>query len=251
MVSHALWTALGAPPIATHPTITLVGDAGGVFQVIGVTPSEGQWDQNKQLWMLYDSYRARVDALPAETTVVWEMWVSEDLAPQIGPLVASGLRAAAGDDLEVTVNRTDWGSRPDAQASSAIFEIVTGSVAVLILLLGGLGLVNIQLVAMRQRIREIGVRRTFGATAGRVFTTVLLESVVATAVAGVIGIVLAVAVLRTPLVLNLFAGMQDVPPFPLRAALVGLIASVAVGALAGFLPALVAVRARVIDTLRV
>jgi len=117
--------------------------------------------------------------------------------------------------------------------------------------LGGLGLVNIQLVAMRQRIREIGVRRSFGATAGRIFTAVLLESVVATAVAGVVGIVLAVAVMRTPMVLTMFGALQDVPPFPVRAAITGLIASVVIGALAGFLPALVAVRSRVIDTLRV
>ena len=74
---------------------------------------------------------------------------------------------------------------------------------------------------------------------------------VAAAVAGVVGIVLAVAVMRTPMVLTMFGALQDVPPFPVRAAITGLIASVVIGALAGFLPALVAVRSRVIDTLRV
>jgi len=192
-----------------------------------------------------------VDSLPADTGVTWELWVPEEIVPTVGALLASDVRAAAGDAVQVSVTRTDWGSRPDAQASAAMFELVTGSIAVLILVLGGLGLVNIQLVAMRQRIREIGVRRSFGATAGRIFTAVLLESVVATAVAGVVGIVLAVAIMRTPMVLAMFGALQDVPPFPVRAAITGLIASVAIGALAGFLPALVAVRSRVIDTLRV
>jgi len=83
-----------------------------------------------------------------------------------------------------------------------------------------------------------------------VFFSVLLESVVATAVAGVVGIALAIATLKAPFVEGLFQGMQDIPPFPLRAAIVGLVAAVAIGALAGFIPALVAVRAKVIDALR-
>jgi putative ABC transport system permease protein len=132
-----------------------------------------------------------------------------------------------------------------------MMQLITGSIAGIVLLLGGLSLVNIQLVAMRQRIREIGVRRSFGATGGRIFTAVMLESVVATTVAGIAGIAIAVAIMRSPMVMDgLFMGMQDVPPFPLGAAVTGLIAAVAVGALAGFIPAMVALRVRVIDAIR-
>ena len=49
---------------------------------------------------------------------------------------------------------------------------------------------------------------------------------------------------------SLFAGLQDVPAFPFGAAVLGLVASVAVGALAGLIPALVALRVRVIDAIR-
>ena len=87
------------------------------------------------------------------------------------------------------------------------------------LLLGGLGLVNIALVTVRYRIREIGIRRSFGATSGRVFFGVLLESVVATVVAGLVGVVLAVAIIKNIPVERVFgAGIQDMPPFPLSAA---------------------------------
>ena len=104
---------------------------------------------------------------------------------------------------------------------------------------------------MRQRIREIGVRRSFGATGVRIFTAVMLESVVATTVAGFAGIMLAVAVMRTLIDLGLmFPELQDVPSFPLGAALGGLAATVAVGALAGLVPALVALRVKVIDAIR-
>ncbi|MDL9980365.1 ABC transporter permease [Microbacterium sp. ASV49] len=249
VISQPLWEAYGSPDLAQHPTITITGDGAGVAQVVGVTPKQGPWDDQKTMVMLYDAYRSRVDQLPAEASVHREVWVPPAMAREIGPVLAMDMRAAVGTGTSISVSRTDWGSRPEMESSMVMFELVAGGIAGLVLLLGGLGLVNIQLVAMRQRIREIGIRRSFGATAGRIFTTVLLESVVATAVAGVFGIALAVVILRMPFVMQMFP-MQDVPPFPLRAAFTALIAAVAIGALAGFIPALTAVRSRVIDALR-
>ena len=248
VITEALWDVYGRPGIGGF-AVQLTGDLAGSYPVIGVTPRQYTGDQEKRITMMYDSFVARHDALPDDAMVAWELWMPETDVAAIGPLLAADLRAGL-DDVDVTVTRTDWASRPDAQNAMAVFELVTGGIAGLVLLLGGLGLVNIQLVAMRQRIREIGVRRSFGATAGRIFTSVMLESVVATAVAGVIGIAIAVAILKAPFVLDLFQGMQDVPPFPMRAAVAGLVAALAIGALAGFIPALVAVRSNVIDALR-
>lgn len=250
VITEALWDVYGRPDLARGFALTLTGDVAGSYPVIGVTPRVYDGDNEKLATMLYDSYTSRVDALPADTSVTWEVWMPEDGVADIGPVLAMDLRAGVDKSVDVTVSRTDWASRPEAQSSAAMFELITGAIAGLVLLLGGLGLVNIQLVAMRQRIREIGVRRSFGATGGRIFTSVLLESVVATAVAGVIGIALAVAILRAPFVLDMFQGMQDIPPFPMRAAVTGLVAAVAIGALAGFIPALMAVRSNVIDALR-
>jgi len=250
VITEALWDVYGRPDLAAGFALPLTGDVAGSYPVIGVTPRVYDGDNEKLATMLYDSYAARVDALPADSSVTWEVWVPEEGVADVGPVLAMDLRAGVDKGVEVMVSRTDWASRPEAKSSAAMFELITGAIAGLVLLLGGLGLVNIQLVAMRQRIREIGVRRSFGATGGRIFTSVLLESVVATAVAGVIGIALAVAILKAPFVLDMFQGMQDIPPFPMRAAVVGLIAAVAIGALAGFIPALMAVRSNVIDALR-
>lgn len=78
----------------------------------------------------------------------------------------------------------------------------------------------------------------------------LLENVVATAVAGVAGIILAITVMKVLFAMDVLPTVQDDPPFPLRAAMVALAAAVGIGAVAGFLPALAAVRAKVIDALR-
>ncbi|WP_106816024.1 ABC transporter permease [Microbacterium timonense] len=250
VISEALWDVYGRPDLGAGFALRLTGDAAGSYPVIGVTPRQYVGDDEKRLTMMYDSYTARRDALPADAMIAWELWAPEDGAAELGPVLAADLRAGLDDGMQVSVSRTDWASRPEMQSSSATFELVTGAIALLVLALGGLGLVNIQLVAMRQRIREIGVRRSFGATQGRIFSSVLLESVVATAVAGVIGIAIAVAVLKAPFVMEMFQGLQDIPPFPVRAAVTGLIAAVAIGALAGFIPALMAVRSNVIDALR-
>ncbi|WEK62727.1 MAG: ABC transporter permease [Candidatus Microbacterium colombiense] len=251
VITEALWDRIGRVPLAQHPTLTLTGDTGGTYQVVGVAPRQGIGDEELRVDLLYDSYRARVDALPQDAWPQYEVWVGADQADEIGPVLAMDLRAGLPDGQTVSVSRSDWAAQPGALDAQSTFEMITGGIATLILALGALSLINIQLVAMRQRVREIGVRRAFGATSGRVFFSVFLESLVATTVAGVIGIAIVVAVLRSDwIVTSLFYGMQDVPPFPMRAALVGLVASVIVGAVAGFIPALVALRVKVIDAIR-
>jgi putative ABC transport system permease protein len=78
-----------------------------------------------------------------------------------------------------------------------------------------------------------------------------MESVVATVVAGLVGIVVAVAIIKNlPIERALGTGIQDMPPFPVSAALTGMACATAVGALAGLIPATVAVRVKVIDAIR-
>ncbi|HZU94275.1 MAG TPA: ABC transporter permease [Microbacterium sp.] len=251
VISEPLWDRIGRVPLTQHPVLTVLGDAGGSYQVVGVTPRQGPWDEEPRIDVLYDAYTARIDGFPEGIVPVYEVWVDKQAATEIGPVLAMDLRAGLPDGVDVSVNRTDWAAQPGAEDSMATFELVTGGTAGVILALGALSLINIQLVAMRQRVREIGVRRAFGASSGRVFFSVLLESLVATTIAGVIGIAIVVAVLRSDLVVpTMFSGIQDVPPFPMRAAVIGLIASVAVGAVAGFIPALVALRVKVIDAIR-
>lgn len=251
IITEALWDRIGRVPLAQHPTLALAGPAGGTYQVVGVTPRQTYMDESLGVDLLFDAYRSRVDALPEGAQVQFEVWVPQGMVEEIAPVLAMDLRAGLPEGQTITVNRSDWAAQPGSLNAMATFEMVVGGIAAVILALGALSLINIQLVAMRQRVREIGVRRAFGATSGRVFVSVLLESLVATTVAGVIGIAIVIAILRSDwVVTSMFSGIQDVPPFPMRAAVIGLIASVAVGAVAGFIPALVALRVKVIDAIR-
>lgn len=246
VVNPAFLARLGVTDLRTHPTVRL-GDA-VTATIIGVQPQ--QWSgESPSAYVLYDqlTHWYQVDPTMGQPLPTLAMWVPTDQVDALSSHLARDIRAAVpGLQVDVQDNRS-WGG---GELDSATRWIGLG-VGGFALLLGGLGLVNISLTTVRYRIREIGIRRSFGATSGRVFFGVMMESVVATVVAGLVGVVLAVVLLKNLPVDAVFGGgLQDVPPFPVSAALVGMAAATGVGALAGVVPALVAVRVKVIDAIR-
>ncbi|MCU1423740.1 MAG: Cell division protein FtsX [Microbacteriaceae bacterium] len=250
VVNNVFWEKLGSPDLATHPVVTLGGGDPVTAVVVGVLPT-APYEEMPSMMMLYSAWQRTGTVDPAMYgPPQYELWVPPEIGDELKPLVERDLRGAVGEGYDVSVNRQDylaWGLGDQLLP----FKLVIGGVALLVLGLGALGLVNISLVTVRQRIREIGIRRSFGATAGRVFFAVMMESVVATIAAGVVGVGLAILIVQNPWVRAMVGqGVEDLPPFPVEAALVGLAASALVGALAGLLPALVAVRVKVIDAIR-
>jgi len=204
-----------------------------------------------QLWMLPETYGHWFAASAPLTDASYEMWVpidgSEELAMNFASQMSAELPGYSVESL-----RSDYLSWGDDQSLKQL-ALVAGGIAGVILLLGSLSLLNVAMVTMKQRIREVGIRRSFGATTGRVFFSVMMESVVATAVAGGLGVLLSIAVVTNPKVTNLLlgSGIDQMPGFPVGAALAGIGVSIAVGALTGVLPALVAARVRIVDAIRV
>ena len=252
VVNEGLWEVMGRPDLRAHPVLHLISPSPVDAVVIGV--AAGGDAHSAQLWMLYDAYRTLVPAGSADDapgSTQYFAWVPPQASAQLEDRIGADLSRVVGHGGSVSVNRQDYEAYngPDPLL---FLKIVGGAAAGLILVLGALGLLNISLVTVRARIREIGIRRSFGATAGRVFAGVMMESVVATAAAGVVGVMVAILALENPIVADFLhrAGLQDVPAFPLSAAGFGMLVAIGVGALAGLLPALVAVRVRPIDAIR-
>ena len=193
----------------------------------------------------YEHWLPKDASRPAPTL---EIWAGQDGAKEIAGLAKKDLDARFGQGS----TQTEDNLQGSGMVSSAnTFTQVVTAAGVFVMLLGALSLVNISLVTVRQRIHEIGVRRSFGATSRRIFFSIMLESVVATVVAGVIGIGIAIVGMRVmPLSAFLGIPVTTTPPFPMMAAVIGLVAATAVGALAGIIPAIVATRIRPIDAIR-
>lgn len=124
-----------------------------------------------------------------------------------------------------------------------IVTAIIGAVFFTLMLLTG----NTMAQAVRERIPELATLKTLGFTDRSVLGLVFMESVLLIVIGGVLG--LALASVLTPLVSAASGGMLELPPIGLRSWLVGLALMVAVGAIVGVLPALRAMRLRIVDAL--
>lgn len=245
VVSEAFYNAAGRPNLVTHPKVTLLGTQETTAVMIGVVPDQYPEMPPSAYMLTGAAQKAGVSALAGAGQ--FKLWVQDEQAEALQAAISADLQRQF-PGMQVQVQRMDYASNGDPFAT---VQLAVAGIAGVVLLLGAVGMLNISMVTVRYRVREIGIRRSFGATSRRIFLGVMMESVVATAVAGAAGVMLAVAVVKHPWIESKIApGLSEYPAFPVEAALLGLGSAVLVGALAGAIPALVAVRVKVIDAIR-
>ncbi|MBI5078118.1 MAG: ABC transporter permease [Candidatus Yonathbacteria bacterium] len=134
---------------------------------------------------------------------------------------------------------------------TSVLTIFLAAVAAISLIVGGIGIMNIMLVSVTERTKEIGLRKALGATYKNILTQFLLEAVILTGLGGIIGILLgaffswAIATGITK-----FTSIAWTFSFPVSAAILGLGVSGAIGLIFGLYPARTAARKSPIDALR-
>ena len=155
-------------------------------------------------------------------------------------------RRRIGDDEDDDFNVRDM--KQMASVLTGITDVLTGllsAVAAVGLLVGGIGIMNIMLVSMTERTREIGIRLAVGATGGQVLLQFLVEAIVLSMIGGTVGIILGLglAAVAAHMMVILFS------PDPIIVA-VAFLFSAAVGVIFGFFPARRAARLNPIEALR-
>ena len=243
VISESLWNQLGRAPIDQVP-IVLHTSEGTAMRVVGVTKSKSSFDM-PTVFAHYDAARVSFPGMGSPSMFAW---VGTENADQARENLPRALASILGEGWKVSVSggeHEDIGEEQLGTISNVI--MVIGGI---IVFLGALGLLNVAIVTVRQRVREIGIRRAVGASAARVFFAVFMESVVATFVAGVIGVGIAVVVVRFLPLEALNITLSDTPAFPAGAAIAGVAISTSIGALCGIIPALAAVRIKPIDAIR-
>src|SRR5262249_13641320 len=163
-----------------------------------------------------------------------------DEAGQIAEHTLARLHGAGAAD--VVVPRELLNQRFRTQRT---FSVVVGSVAILALVVGGIGIMNIMLTSVVERTHEIGIRRTVGATRNDVVMQFLTESLLMTMTGGAIGIALGALVSWG---ITLYAGWSTY--ISLLAVLVAFTGSGAVGLALGIYPAMRAAQLEPVDALR-
>ena len=125
-------------------------------------------------------------------------------------------------------------------------------IGVATIIAGVIGIGNILLISVKERTKEIGIRRAIGASPNHIRKQIILESVFLTVVAGIIGIILGAFVLY---VINIATqNLEDIPftnaTVPLNYIFAALLMMIGLGTLIGFVPAEKAINIRPIDALR-
>ncbi len=129
-------------------------------------------------------------------------------------------------------------------------NFLSWSVGILTLLAGVIGISNIMMVIIRERTKEIGIRRAIGATPRTIRTQIILESLTLTVLAGYIGLTLGVLLLEAVIAAGLQGDFFDRPEVDLRTALIALAVLVVSGLFAGLIPARRALKINAVDALR-
>ncbi len=209
------------------------------FEVIGTLAAKGQaamgQDQDDVVLMPYTTAAKKFQGGETRVSMIVGSAMSGAALDQATEEISNVLRTRhrlGRDDDDDFVVRTQADISRTVEASSQTMSILLSSVALVSLLVGGIGIMNIMLVSVTERTREIGIRMSVGARQQDILWQFLLEAVLLSAIGGLLGIVLGGAV---SLLISKFAGWPT-EISPVVATLALAFASL-VGIFFGFYPA--------------
>ncbi len=221
------------------------------FRILGVLLAKGQssngQDQDDMMLMPYTTVQKKISGI-SWVQLIMVSTASQQAMPQVQAGMSAllrqrhHLRPTEDDDFII---RSPNEMAQAAEATSLVMTLLLGSIASISLLVGGIGIMNIMLVSVTERTREIGVRMAVGATEEDVQAQFLSEALVLSSLGGLAGIALgmvASAIISNVLHWNTMVSALSV--------VVAVVFSAGVGIVFGYYPARRAARLDPIEALR-
>lgn len=246
----------GEPVVGSYVKINGVN-----FSVVGVYKKKGNGDGNAEesLKQIFTPFTTFQRAFNFGDTVGWMAITAEDetsiteLLPKIKELLKSRHKINPDDDRAIG----SFDLYQEFSKVNGLFNIlgvISYFVGILILISGVIGIGNIMLIVVKERTKEIGIRRALGATPWDIRGQILMESIFLTIISGMAGIVLSSAVLK--IIELLMRGMDTSsmmfanPSVSLGVVVTALGILIVSGLFAGMIPAQIAIKVKPVDALR-
>jgi len=218
------------------------------FKVVGVLESKGfnlfGQDQDDVVIIPYTSHMRRLSKRTFVNSIMVQAADKESIT-QVQEGITSLLRdrhKSAEPDFTV---RTQLELMQMATSTSRVMSVLLGAIASVSLLVGGIGIMNIMLVSVTERTREIGIRMAVGARGRDILIQFLIEAVTLSAAGGLIGIVLG---MTAAWITAHFTGWPTLTPVMWIG--IACVSSAGIGIVSGFYPAWKASRLDPIEALR-
>ena len=221
------------------------------FTVMGVLKSKGQsaggQDADDVILVPFTTAQGRLSGRQRVNQIIGSTSSPQDVPAaqeEIRGILRESHRLGEGDDDDFTIRNQDEIAAA-ASSTTKVMTLLLAAIASISLLVGGIGIMNIMLVSVTERTREIGIRMAIGARGSDVLTQFLVESVAISMLGGLIGVAVGFA---GAWLVGHFTGWSTVTP-P-EAVFIAVAFSAAVGVFFGFYPARQAASLNPIQALR-
>lgn len=225
--------------------VLMVGSVPG--QVIGVLSDKdssfGRTTNTPQLYMPYSTVMHRM--LGTSYIDRFVVLIHDDTPSDIAENAISDLITSRHGTDDFDIINTD-SIKETVQSTTNIMTMLISSIAIISLIVGGIGVMNIMLVSVTERTSEIGVRMAVGARQSDIMQQFLIEAVLVCVLGGALGILLAFGVGS---LINKFGGENVGVIYSPLAIVVAFVCSTLIGVIFGFLPARNASRLNPVDAL--